>query len=206
MGLTTARWALPYPVGTDTPDIPNWMNQLAVALDNVAMDDQGTLAARPVSTVGSPGKRGRYYYATDTVQLFRDYGTGWDEIQIGPITSADITDGTIAIADLSAAAQNNWLKLGTATGKSIKWGVADIGGWGLTPMTTFSVPHGLGVSPTHAWGNTDVGNTGGDGTDIILWSWQDTKWDATNFYIKCATRSGGNANFPGVNFVWTALV
>lgn len=89
MGGVTTRWALPYPVGTDIPDVPNWMNQLAVALDNVAMDDQGTLAARPVSTGASPGKRGRYYLVTgdpSAVQngrLYRDNGTGWDEIAIG---------------------------------------------------------------------------------------------------------------------------
>lgn len=82
----TTRWALPYPVGTDVPDVPLWMNQLAVALDNVAMDDQGTLAARPVSTVGTPGKRGRYYLVTgdstaaNNGRLWRDNGTGWDEV------------------------------------------------------------------------------------------------------------------------------
>src|SRR4051794_33091856 len=46
----------------------------------MAIDGQGTLAARPVSTVGSPGKRGRYYFATDTNQVFRDFGTGWVEV------------------------------------------------------------------------------------------------------------------------------
>lgn len=86
MGATTTRWALPYPAGTDVPDVPLWMQSLAVALDNVAMDDQGTLAARPVSTVGSPGKRGRYYLVTgdptpaNNGRLWRDNGAGWDEI------------------------------------------------------------------------------------------------------------------------------
>ena len=78
---TTTRWSLRYPIGTDSPaDVPLWMNRLATDLDAVAMDDQGVLASRPVSSGGSPGLRGRYYKATDTNQMFRDYGTGWDEI------------------------------------------------------------------------------------------------------------------------------
>lgn len=43
----------------------------------IATAYQGTVAARPTSTGGSPGKTGRFYYATDTGQLFYDYGTGW---------------------------------------------------------------------------------------------------------------------------------
>lgn len=102
----TPRWANPYPQNGDVPSIPAHIQALAVALDDVAKDDQGVLASRPTSTAGTPGKRGRYYFATDTIQLFRDNGTGWDEIQIGPITSADIADGTIATADLANGAVN----------------------------------------------------------------------------------------------------
>lgn len=78
---TTSRWALRYPSGTDAPDIPLWMQRLANDLDGVAMDDQGLLDSRPTSTSASPGKRGRYYYATDTDQFFRDTGNGW--VQVG---------------------------------------------------------------------------------------------------------------------------
>src|SRR4051812_12191267 len=88
---TTSRWGLRYPAldGSDVADVPLWMNRLATDLDGVAMDDQGLLSARPVSTAGTPGKRGRYYYATDSGQLFRDTGTSWVEIQVGSIDPAE---------------------------------------------------------------------------------------------------------------------
>lgn len=79
---TTPRWGLRYPLGTDTPDVPLWMQNLATDLDDVAKDDQGLLANRPVSTVGTPGKRGRYYWATDELALYRDHGTGWAQIAV----------------------------------------------------------------------------------------------------------------------------
>jgi hypothetical protein len=86
----TPRWGHRYPLGTDTPDVPLWMQNLATDLDDVAKDDQGILEARPVSTAGTPGKRGRYYYATDTGQLFRDHGTGWHEIPLGTVPFAHV--------------------------------------------------------------------------------------------------------------------
>lgn len=82
---TTARWAIETPPGTGvTPDVPYWMERLAIQLDDHAKDDQGLLADRPASTPQAPSnKRGRYYFATDTGQLFRDSGAGWHEIAIG---------------------------------------------------------------------------------------------------------------------------
>jgi microcystin-dependent protein len=84
---TTPRWALPYPAGADDANVPMWMQNLAVALDDHAKDSQGLLANRPVSTGGSPGKQGRYYWATDNGILYRDNGTGWDAIGPGIIPS-----------------------------------------------------------------------------------------------------------------------
>lgn len=74
---TTTRWALRYPAldGSDAPDVPLWMSRLALDLDGVAMDDQGLLDGRPAA-----GKRGRYWYATDTLALYRDNGTAWVQI------------------------------------------------------------------------------------------------------------------------------
>lgn len=107
---TTSRWALRYPVGADAADVPLWMLRLATDLDVVAMDDQGTLAARPVSTGGSPGKRGRYYKSTDDNRMWRDHGTGWDEIPFVPVGTADIedlavTNGKIAANTIVASAK-----------------------------------------------------------------------------------------------------
>jgi hypothetical protein len=49
------------------------MLALATKLDtDAAADSQGTISARPAA-----GKRGRYYWATDTKTLWRDDGTVW---------------------------------------------------------------------------------------------------------------------------------
>jgi hypothetical protein len=97
---TTTRLAIPYPAlaGTDIDDVPNWMNQMAVRLDAIiAPMSHGTLAARPVSSGGSPGIADRLYYATDVDpdtlpdranvngQFYRDNGVGWDPI--GPFAT-----------------------------------------------------------------------------------------------------------------------
>lgn len=84
-GTPSTKWSLPTLAGAD---LINQTDEYSVALTGaidplLAPSDQGALASRPVSTVGSPGKSGRTYFATDTGQLFRDNGTGWDEIQIG---------------------------------------------------------------------------------------------------------------------------
>lgn len=101
---TTPRWGLHYPEGTDAPDVPLWMQELATDLDDVAKDDQGTLALRP-----SAGKRGSYYYATDTGRLFRDNGTSWDEISIASSISAAIHQPGDMKATARATAPTGWL-------------------------------------------------------------------------------------------------
>lgn len=97
----TPRLQLPYPKETaprtDSADVPRDVAALAVALDSAALDDQGILADRPVSTVSTPGIAGRYYFVTgdaDPAQngrLYRDNGTGWNEI-----ASVGSTSGTLA--------------------------------------------------------------------------------------------------------------
>lgn len=96
---TTPRWSLPYPAGTDIPDGPSQIEALALALDGVAMDDQGLLSGRPVSTSGSPGKKGRYYYATDEGILYRDTGTSWTTVGF-------IADGSVTPAKLGPQVTN----------------------------------------------------------------------------------------------------
>ena len=76
---TTSRIAYPYPTGADAADVPAWMEDQAVLLDDImAWDVQGTLASRPAA-----GKRGRYYTSTDEVDgrvTYRDTGAAWDRI------------------------------------------------------------------------------------------------------------------------------
>jgi hypothetical protein len=73
----TAHWNHPYPAGADNPAIHTAIQALAQALDDVTKFGQGLWAGRPVSTPGSPGISGRFYYATDNKSLSYDYGTGW---------------------------------------------------------------------------------------------------------------------------------
>lgn len=67
MTLTTPRLALPYPQAFDTDNVPAAMLALATKLDNSMTGfTQGVLASRPVGGA----VYGKWYYATDTAQLF----------------------------------------------------------------------------------------------------------------------------------------
>jgi hypothetical protein len=91
MGSLTPRLSLPYPALTDVADGPASFQALAVALDRAAIDDQGAFSARPVSTPGTPGIKGRYYWATDQTILYRDNGLGWDQVTMSAPVDPDQT-------------------------------------------------------------------------------------------------------------------
>jgi hypothetical protein len=76
---TTSKYGSRALTGTNViSDIDTGFKSLRDDLEAIiASAFQGTLAARPTSSGGSPGKSGRFYWATDTSQLFYDYGTGW---------------------------------------------------------------------------------------------------------------------------------
>lgn len=84
----TGRGPFRYPLGTDPPDTDGDIRRLAEDLAAVvALDSQGTLAARPAA-----GVNGRYYAVTSGAaagQLFRDTGTSWTRIG----ADADTLDG-----------------------------------------------------------------------------------------------------------------
>ena len=69
----TSRLSLPYPAGSDTPDVPRDLEALADALDHVAQYETGLLSARPAA-----GVMGRAYWATDERILYLDNGASWD--------------------------------------------------------------------------------------------------------------------------------
>ncbi len=100
---TTLRWGLRYPALTDTADVPRDIGNLATDLDGVAFDDQGTAANCPVSTPQTPGKKGRYYWATDALLLFRDNGTGWNTIN--PTLAVDGAPGVGTLRTLGSGPQ-----------------------------------------------------------------------------------------------------
>jgi hypothetical protein len=101
---TVGRWALRVPDGSDgPPNVPLWMDRLAVDLTDVAKDNQGTLAARPPSTALSPGVSGRYFATTDELdagaarrRVYRDFGLGWDEFATLPVSRRMLDAGLAA--------------------------------------------------------------------------------------------------------------
>lgn len=107
---TTTRWGLPYPLLTDTADVPRDIAALANALDNIAMDDQGAFSSKPASSSATPGKKGRYYWATDQGILYRDNGAGWDPISFSAPVDGDPDVGslrTLGTGARQAAAGND---------------------------------------------------------------------------------------------------
>lgn len=82
--LTSSRRGIIYPNTnrSDSADVPRDTAALVAALEIDLIYGQGTLAARPTSTPGSPGIQGRLYVATDSTPhvAYYDYGTGWDAL------------------------------------------------------------------------------------------------------------------------------
>lgn len=116
---------------------------------------QGSLAGRPVSSVGSPGVPGRKFYATDVGLTFNDFGSGWavEGLPIGagmdwygagdPCPELMINDGRQVARSTYA---NLFSKLGTTFGAG-------------NGTTTFNLPNVadavlVGVSGTIARGAT----------------------------------------------------
>lgn len=109
--LNSARRGILYPNTnrSDSADVPRDFAALVAALEIDVIYGQGTLAARPTSTPGSPGIAGRIYMATDQTPhaLFYDYGTGWDAVgslAAGSVGTTQLADGsvtTIKIADVN---------------------------------------------------------------------------------------------------------
>jgi len=79
---TTAKHALRWLTGANlVSDIDLGFQALAEDVDGkMAIVDSGSVGSLPTSSPGTPGKLGRLYRATDTGQLFFDYGTGWIDI------------------------------------------------------------------------------------------------------------------------------
>jgi hypothetical protein len=109
---TVGRWALRVPDGSDgPPNVPLWMDRLAVDLTDVAKDNQGTVAARPTSSTLTPGVSGRYFTTTDELdagaarrRVYRDAGTAWDELATVPISDRQIGAAALTEAKMAAGA------------------------------------------------------------------------------------------------------
>lgn len=73
----TSRLGLRRPVGADAFNVHTDLQDIVDTLDDAAIDQQGTLAARPAANAVPDGT---YYFATDTAVLYRGDGTNWHEV------------------------------------------------------------------------------------------------------------------------------
>jgi hypothetical protein len=103
--------------GSDAANTMDTTSQaMASAIDSqAAIFSQGTFASRPTSTPGTPGKTGRFYYATDTLELYYDYGTGWKRVL--PPDPETVTADTLVDPLVAALGVND--SEGVRRGKSI---------------------------------------------------------------------------------------
>jgi len=81
---TTTRLGLPYPVDADLADVPIWMRNLALMLDDIMPTDaQGPIASRPASA-----PRGAHYTSTNEGPVpitYRYDGTQWVAVNVQEI-------------------------------------------------------------------------------------------------------------------------
>lgn len=114
---TRRQITYPNPDRSDTADVPRDIGALVTASEQEVIYGQGTLAARPTSSVGTPGVQGRVYFATDQspMTLYYDYGTGWQSVgavAAGSIGTTQLADDSITGGALGAGVK---IKQGTIT-------------------------------------------------------------------------------------------
>lgn len=112
----TPRLGLRNPAGGDAFNIASDLSQIAGILDNAAIDQSGTFAARPAANAVKPGT---FYFSTDTGDLSRSNGTIW--FTLTPMACSMVrASGTVGLA---------W-ELGPVTAQKVTFGteVFDLGG------------------------------------------------------------------------------
>lgn len=105
--LTSTRLSIPYPDPTnelDSADVPRDLQSLVAWLDRAGVVYFGPIGSRPTSSSGTPGIVGRWYWATDTLSLSFDYGTGW--LSIYPHAASHAIGGTDPVTPQSIGAVN----------------------------------------------------------------------------------------------------
>ena len=155
---TTPKWGLRYYQGTDTPAGFTQQQQLAEDVENLALVGVTTLALRPTAAVAKSGRR---WYTTDTDQSWVSDGTNWKEIAQVPILGADITDLTIATADLA----NNAVTAAKIEAQQAWLATPAIGAIGASGTVEY-YKDSLGF--VHCRGNINFTGNGGGGTFLQL--------------------------------------
>lgn len=190
--LTSSRFGISYPSTdrSDRPDIPQHLVNIVTSLEaNGAMYSQGTFANRPVSTVGTPGKQGRFYMSTDGVSggspgtyiLWYDYGNGWAQItstyagpgtdsitsvELAPnsVTSVELADTSVDTAALqdgavTTAKINNALKPSTGAGASTE-ALRALGMGAGQAMSSSNLPNLFASGPRSSLPANNAANNG----------------------------------------------
>jgi hypothetical protein len=114
-GVTT-KYALPYPLGTDNPNIPGDIQDLANAVNSIfASYSSGALAARPVAALS-----GRFYKQTDDITTtWIDDGASWRSVGSRVIanSSSDIGQIVKGVVSQSVDLQQYQNSVGTVLGR-----------------------------------------------------------------------------------------
>jgi hypothetical protein len=162
-GTPGARFGLAAFAGGDfinTLDTEN-AAQVAILEAHGVRVDRGTFSARPTSSGGTPGIQDRFYYATDTQDLWYDYGAGWIWVAGAAPFKVVSPAGNATAADrqLVQAAPNAIITLPAAViGYDITVFAAGIV-TGATPVT-ITAPSALIYSPIVPGGASSVALTG----------------------------------------------
>jgi len=112
MADTSTRFQISEPSADrhDAADVPLYIRNVVAALEaKGTIYGQGLLSARPTSSGGSPGVQGRVYYATDTLTLYYDFGTGWTALG----TSTFSGYGTLASRPSASTQPDGWFYYAT---------------------------------------------------------------------------------------------
>jgi hypothetical protein len=120
----------------------------------------------------------------------------------GGIDSANVTDGSLALADLSTTTKNSFLKLSTVADKKEAFGFygsGSVGSWGATTTVTGAIPHGLAANPGTVHLQPTAGDTGAQDITAVVVS-----TDTTNINYRLISH-GGALSFPGVGIYWRAI-
>ena len=164
----TARRVISYPSSdrSDRPDIPAHLQIIANALDVDVLYNQGTNAARIAAAHQVSG--GRFWWTTDTLSLWYDDGTTWQQVFGQP----SVPPGAIT-AYVAAAAPTGWLLCdGSAVSRTTYAAlfavIASTYGAG-DGTTTFNVPDLRGRIPVGKNAATfgALAATGGEETHIL---------------------------------------
>lgn len=98
----TPRLGLRRPQGADNFSIAGDMTNHADILDNAAIDQSGTLAARPTA---NSVPSGTYYFAVDTGDISRSNGVVWRTLTPGNICAFSAKAATNQVFDAAAETQ-----------------------------------------------------------------------------------------------------